>query len=157
MSAKDRATGKSQAITITASSGLGDDEIERMVKEAQAHAEGDKEKKEEIEAHNRADGLIYSTEKTLRENREKVPASEASEVEKAIEEARKALAEGPKEDIERAAEALTAASHKLAEILYKSAAEAPPPAAGEAEAKGEEPEVGDVIDAEVVDEDKSKE
>ncbi len=94
VSAKDRGTGKSQAITITASSGLAKDEVEQMVRDAQSHADEDKQRREEIEAKNRADALIYSTEKTLSENREKLPAADVEAADKALAEARKAVEEG---------------------------------------------------------------
>jgi molecular chaperone DnaK len=157
VSAKDRATGKSQAITITASSGLGKEEVERMVGDAQAHADEDKKRREEIEARNKVDTLVYSTEKTLAESRDKLPASEREAAEKAIEAARKALQEGGREALEAAAGELTKASHALAEALYRQASAgdagagpAPPPGAAD-EGKGAG---GDVIDAEVVDEKK---
>jgi molecular chaperone DnaK len=154
VSAKDRATGKSQAITITASSGLVKDEVERMVGDAQSHAEDDKRKREEIEAKNRADSLIYTTEKTIAESREKLAATDVEEAEKALEAARKAVQEGGKERIETAVADLTKASHKLAESLYKQASGAG--AAGGAAptggaASGGGPGGDDVIDAEVVD------
>jgi len=151
VSAKDRATGKSQAITITASSGLAKEEVERMVRDAQAHADEDKKRREETEARNRADTLIYSTEKTLAENRDKVSDAEAADVEGALEAARKAVADGGPEAIERALADLTRASHKLAELLYQKSA-APPPGGGEPGAPpGGKNDGGDVIDAEVVD------
>jgi molecular chaperone DnaK len=153
VSAKDRGTGKSQAITITASSGLAKDEVERMVKDAQAHADDDRQRQEEIEARNQADGLIYSTEKTLSENQDKLPADEADGARKAIDAARKALEEGRKELIGAAVQELTRASHRLAEALYRSATTArdegsgPAPGGSAGDGKGD----GDVIDAEVVD------
>ena len=153
VSAKDRATGKSQAITITASSGLAKDEVERMVSDAQSHAEEDKAQREAIEARNRADSLVYATEKTLNESREKLSASEIEPVEQALAAAKKALEGGERAAIEAAAAELTKASHKLAEALYQKAGPAaagtPPPAAepGADPKKGD----GDVIDAEVVD------
>jgi molecular chaperone DnaK len=153
VSAKDRATGKSQAITITASSGLAKEDVEKMVRDAAAHAEEDKKRREETEARNRADSLIYSTETTLKENRDKLAGDEASEVDGALEAARKAVQGGGKDEIERALDGLTKASHKLAEILYQKAATPPPgagPAAGEGPAEGKN-DGGDVIDAEVVD------
>jgi molecular chaperone DnaK len=152
VSAKDRGTGKSQAITITASSGLAKDEVERMVKDAQAHAEDDRVKRDETEARNRADTLIYSTEKTLRENRDKLSAADVETVEKGLEEARKAVEKGGREDIDKAVEELTRASHRLAEVLYQKASPGATP--GEApDGAGETPkrDGGDVIDAEVVD------
>jgi molecular chaperone DnaK len=156
VSAKDRATGKSQAITITASSGLAKDEVEKMVGDAQSHTEEDKKRREEIEARNRADTLVYTTEKTLSENKDKLPAADVEAAEKALEAAKKALQEGGREAIETAAAELTKASHKLAEALYRQASagtpgsgpDEPPPPAAEGAGKGGD---GDVIDAEVVD------
>jgi molecular chaperone DnaK len=159
VSAKDRATGKTQAITITASSGLAKDEVERMVSEAQAHADEDKKKREDIEVRNRADALIYGTEKTLNENREKLSAAEVEPVEKALEAARKVLPGGVKDEIERSLQDLNQAAHKLAELLYQKAAAqgggtpenggAGPQAGGGPSSGGDQG--GDVIDAEVVD------
>ncbi len=152
VSAKDRATGKSQAITITASSGLAKDEVEKMVRDAQAHADEDRKKREETEARNQADTLIYTTEKTLKENRDKLGDAEAADAEKALEAARKAVQEGDKTAIERALSELTRASHKLAEVLYQKAATPPPGAGGGGdESVGGKSDGGDVIDAEVVD------
>jgi molecular chaperone DnaK len=149
VSAKDRATGKSQAITITASSGLAKEEVERMVDDAQSHADEDKRRREEIELRNHADSLVYTTEKSLQENKDKVPAAEAETVEKALEAARKALAGGTADDIRRTQEELTKASHHLAEILYKQAQGAEAASGpGGGEGKGDD---GDVVDAEVVD------
>jgi molecular chaperone DnaK len=157
VSAKDRGTGKSQAITITASSGLAKDEVERMVKDAEAHADEDKSRREEIEVKNQADTLIYATEKTLNENKDKLGADEAAAVEGAIAEARKAVEEGGAARIEQAKADLTKASHRMGEILYKNAAGAsgagPEPGAdagGGAPGAGGKAD-GDVIDAEVVD------
>ncbi len=152
VTAKDRATGKQQAITITSSSGLAKDEVERMVKDAAAHADEDKRRKEEVEVRNRLDGLVYSTEKTVAEGRDKLPAADVEVAEKAVAEARKALEEGGKERLEAAAEALTKASHKLAEALYKQAAAAGEPAAGSGPSG--QGDGGDVVDAEVVDDGK---
>ena len=156
VSAKDRATGKAQAITITASSGLAKEEVERMVSDAQSHTEEDKKRREEIEARNRADTLVYTTEKTLSENKDKLAASDVEAAEKALEAARKALQEGGREAIEAATADLTKASHALAESLYRQAA-AGAPGAGPAaepppgEGGGGKGNDGDVIDAEVVD------
>jgi molecular chaperone DnaK len=155
VSAKDRATGKSQAITITASSGLAKEEVERMVGDAQSHTEEDKKRREEIEAKNRADTLVYTTEKTLSENKDKLAASDVEAAEKALEAARKALQEGGREAIDAAAADLTKAAHKLAEALYHQASAGAPGAATGAEPPPEEGGAGkgadgDVIDAEVV-------
>jgi len=122
-----------------------------MVKDAQSHAEEDRKRRDQTEARNRADSLIYTTEKTLRENRDKVPAAEAEAAEKALEEARKAVEKGDQQAIERATEDLTRASHRLAEVLYQKA-EPPPPGGGPGEAgAADKGDGGDVIDAEVVD------
>jgi molecular chaperone DnaK len=160
VSAKDLGTGKEQKITITSSSGLSKDEINKMVREAESHATEDKEKKEEIEARNRADSLVYQTEKLLRENRDKVPESDAKTVEAAIADCKKALEEGGVERINRAADALTQASHKVAEAMYKSGAQSGPqpggPSADGGAERGKEKSDGDVIDAEYVDVDDKK-
>jgi len=154
VSAKDRATGKSQAITITSSSGLAKDEVERMVRDAQSHTDEDRKRRDEIEARNRADALVYTTEKTLSENKDKLPAADVEAAEKALEAAKKAVKEGGREAIEAATADLTKASHKLAEALYRQASAAPgpgsaapPPPGAEGGGKSD----GDVIDAEVVD------
>jgi molecular chaperone DnaK len=148
VSARDRGTGKSQAITITASSGLAKEEVESMVKDAQAHADEDKKRRDETEARNHADNLIYATEKTLKENRDKLGDSEVQAVQKALEQAQKAVKDGSREEIDSAVEALTKASHRLAEVLYQKAS---PPPSGEPPAGDGKGEGGDVIDAEVVD------
>jgi len=151
VSAKDRATGRTQAITITASSGLAKEEVERMVHEAQSHAEEDKGRREEIEARNRADSLIYTTEKTLQENKDKLPEAEVKAVTEALDAARKAVEEGTRERIEAAVQELTRASHRMAETLYqRTASSAPPPAAEEPKPEGGKGG-DDVVDAEVVD------
>jgi molecular chaperone DnaK len=151
VAAKDRATGRSQTITITASSGLAKEEVERMVQEAGSHAEEDQRRREEIEARNRADSLIYTTEKTLQESKDKLPAEEARVVAEALEAARKAVQEGDRARIDAAVEQLTRASHRMAEVLYQRT-----PSAGPSETGGPpKPEGGkggdDVVDAEVVD------
>jgi molecular chaperone DnaK len=146
VSAKDKATGKSQAITITASSGLDKSEVDRMVKDAQSHADDDKKRRELIDARNQADSLAYNVEKLVKDNREKLPVGEVSAIEAAVAEARKA-AEG--EDvgaIKAATEKLTGLSHQLAESLYKATA-SQEPASPEA-AGPEAPPKGDVVDAE---------
>lgn len=145
VSAKDLATNKEQRITITASSGLVKDEVEKMVKDAESHAEEDRKRKEVIEARNQLDGLVYSTEKILNENRSKVSDSDAKEVEEAASEARKALEQNEIEPIKAAIERITKASHKIAEVMYKGAGTAPP---GQ---PGAEKKQGDVVEAEVVD------
>jgi len=127
VSAKDMGTGREQKITITASSGLSKDEIDKMMKDAESHSAEDVRKREEIEARNRLDGLVYQMEKTLSENREKV-GPVASDVEAAIAEAKTALTEGGVEKLNDAFNKLQTASHKLAEALYQSA----PSAGGQA-------------------------
>jgi molecular chaperone DnaK len=161
VSAKDQGTGKQQAITITGHSGLDEKEIDRMVKDADAHSEEDKKRREVVEAKNQADQLIYSLEKLLRENKERIPESEAERVRSEIENTKRALESDNPEQIRSAVEALSQASHKLSETLYQqagaqqqsSAQDQPPPGqdAGPAAAGGGEEEV---IDAEVVEEDK---
>ncbi len=121
VSAKDLATGKEQSITITASSGLTKDEIDKMVKEAEAHKAEDMARKEEIELKNQADQILYSTEKLLQENAGKIPAAEEEKVRAALEELRKAKDAGGKEAIRKAIDALNQANHKMAEALYASA------------------------------------
>jgi len=151
VSAKDRATGRTQAITITASSGLAKEEVERMVQEAKSHAEEDQGRRDEIETRNRADSLIYTTENTLRESKDKLPEAEVKAVTAALEAARKAVEEGGRERIEAAVQELVRASHRMAEVLYQRTASSAPPPAGEepkpAGGKGGD----DVVDAEVVD------
>jgi molecular chaperone DnaK len=156
VSAKDLGTGKEQKITITASSGLNKDEIDRMVKDAQSHAEEDRKRREEIEAKNRLDSLIYASEKTYNENKAKLSGAEASAFESALADAKKALEAGGASAMNDAAERLQQASHKLAEAMYRSAPEPPPgPSAGapgsSAGGAGKEDEV---IDTEYVDTEK---
>jgi len=159
--AKDNATGKDTRITITSSSGLSKEEVEKMAKEAEAHSAEDKEKRDEIEARNHLDGLVYNIEKMLKEANEKIQTADKTEVESALAEAKKALEGTPTStELKAAHEKLTAASHKLAEELYKAnaaaaqsaPADAPPAAAPAGEAKKE----GEVIDAEYVDVDDKK-
>ena len=121
VSAKDLGTGKEQKITITSSSGLNKDDIDKMVREAESHADDDKRKREEIEARNRADSTVYQIEKVLNENRDKISESDVKAVEAAIADAKKALEEGGVDRINKAADALNQASHKAFEAMYKSA------------------------------------
>jgi molecular chaperone DnaK len=161
VTAKDNATGKDTRITITSSSGLSKDEVEKMAKEADAHASEDKEKREEIDARNSLDGLVYNIEKMLKENGDKMQGPEKGEVETVLAESKKVLAGTPSStELKQAHEKLTQASHKLAEVLYKAnAAGAAGPAGGSpaddgggGEAKKDE----GVIDAEYVDVDEKK-
>jgi molecular chaperone DnaK len=159
VSAKDMGTGREQKITITASSGLNKEEIDKMMRDAESHAADDVKKKEEIEARNHLDGLVYQMEKTLNENREKVGAV-AGEVETAIADGKKALAEGGAEKMNEAFNQLQAASHKLAEALYQQTASTETPAEDQASAAGASSAGGagedNVIDAEYVDVDENK-
>src|SRR6185437_5035725 len=119
VTAKDNATGKDQKITITSSSGLSKEEVERMAKDADAHAAEDKTKREEIEARNQLDGLVYNIEKMLKDSGDKVPESDKGEVESALADAKKTLEGSPSPaELNAAREKLTAASHKLAEAMY---------------------------------------
>jgi molecular chaperone DnaK len=158
VSAKDLGTGKEQKITITSSSGLSKDDINKMVREAESHADEDKRKREEIEARNRADSLVYQTEKVLQENRSKLSESDVKAVETAIADCKKALEGSDIAAINRAADALTQASHKLAEAMYKSGpqsgSQTGPSSNGTTDAGSGRPD--DVIDAEYVDADEKK-
>ncbi|MDE3062119.1 MAG: molecular chaperone DnaK [Acidobacteriota bacterium] len=158
VTAKDNATGKDTRITITSSSGLSKDEVEKMAKEAESHAAEDKEKREEIEARNQLDSMVYNIEKMLKESGDKIQGTEKSDVEAALAEAKKTLEGSPSvADLNAAHEKLTHASHKLAEVLYKAnaaAAQGTTPAdagASTAGTSGEAKKEGEVIDAEYVD------
>jgi molecular chaperone DnaK len=154
VSARDKATAKQQNITITASSGLTKDEIERMKKEAEAHAAEDARSREAIEVKNQCDSLVYSTERTLRDHGDKVPAEDKQAIEAAMVEAREALKGDDLDRIKRAQEALTKASHKLAEVMYREAQASAQPPGGQAAsgdgAPAQDPK-SDVIDAEFKD------
>ncbi len=161
VSAKDMGTGREQKITITASSGLSKDEIDRMMRDAEAHVGDDAKRKESIEARNRLDGLTYQVDKTFSENRDKVDATAASDIESALKEAKDAMESNDAERMNEAFNRLQTASHKLAEALYKGAAEG-----GGAEASAAGASAGatggnaggddNVIDAEYVDVDDNK-
>jgi len=166
VSAKDKGTGKEQKITITSSSGLSKDDVEKMTKEADLHADEDRRLKEEVEIKNRADAMVYSTEKMLKENRAKVADADAKAIEEAIEEAKKAIQAGETSAITAAVDKLTQASHKLAEAMYKQAGAGTAGSPGDGGAAGatagasaqgdgaQGKSEGEVIDAEVVDEGK---
>ncbi|MGD0522103.1 MAG: molecular chaperone DnaK [Terracidiphilus sp.] len=158
VTAKDNATGKDTRITITSSSGLSKEEVERMAKDAEAHSAEDKEKREEIEARNQLDGLVYNIEKMLKESGDKIQGSEKGEVESVLAEAKKTLEGSPSaKDLKDAHEKLTHASHKLAEVLYKAnAASATAGAAPGGEPAAEQKKDEGVIDAEYVDVDDKK-
>jgi molecular chaperone DnaK len=167
VSAKDLGTSKEQKITITASSGLAKDEVDRMMKEAEAHAEEDKKRREEIELRNRADQAVYGAERLLKDTGEKLSSSDKSAIESAMEAVRQASAGTDAAAIQRALDQLTQVQHKAAESLYKQQAagaggpgasggpEPGAPGAGASSGGGSEPPKGDVIDAEVVDEGKA--
>ncbi|MGH9345816.1 MAG: molecular chaperone DnaK [Vicinamibacterales bacterium] len=165
VSAKDLGTGKEQKITITASSGLSKDEVDRMMKDAESHAEEDRKRREEIETRNRADQAVYAAEKMIQETGDKLGSSDKAAVETAIEELKKAVNTNDAAAMTRAMEQLTQAQHKAAEALYKQAGAAASgagspegPAGAGAGAGGSagssSAAQGDVIDAEVVDEEK---
>ena len=123
VSAKDLATGKEQSIKITASSGLSEDEIENLVKDAELHAEEDKKKKELVEAKNMADSLIYTTEKSIKDLGDKVDDATKANIEAAVADLKKAIENNDVEDIKQKSEALTQVSHKLAEAMYQNASQ----------------------------------
>src|SRR5690349_15150985 len=123
VSAKDLGTGREQKITITASSGLAKDEIDKMMRDAESHAEEDRLQRERIEARNKLDGMIYSTERTLSEHRDKVDASMASDIEAAVAEAKTKLDSNDAAEINAAYDRLVKSSHKLAEIMYQQASQ----------------------------------
>ncbi|MGB8953633.1 MAG: molecular chaperone DnaK [Candidatus Aminicenantales bacterium] len=165
VSAKDIGTGKHQAITITGHSGLDDKEIDGMVKEAEAHASEDKKRREVIDAKNQADQLVYSLEKLLKENKDKIPQQEADRVKAEIENTKKAIESEDLEKIKKAMESLSQASHKLTEIMYQQAsqqqaqqseAQQQSSSQNQEASRSSDTAEGDVIDAEVVDEDKDK-
>jgi molecular chaperone DnaK len=163
VTAKDKGTNNEQKITITSSSGLSKDEVEKMAKEAEAHAADDRKAKDQIEARNRADSMIYNIEKTLKENRDKVNEEEAKNIEAAIEETKAAMTGNDADKLNAATDRLTAASHKLAEAMYKASSQTPPPGgdgahgggAGGSQGKQDKPKE-DVVDAEFVDVDDKK-
>src|SRR3984885_14005539 len=153
VTAKDNATGKDQKITITSSSGLSKEEVERMAKDAEAHAAEDKEQREAVEARNHLDSLVYNVEKMVKDAGDKVPQSDRAEVESALADAKSTLNGTPNaSELNSAKERLTTVSHKLAEAMYKATA-ASSTAEGAAAGTGtqEEPKKEGVIDAEYVD------
>jgi len=164
VTAKDRATNNEQKITITSSSGLSKEEVEKMAKDAEMHASEDRRKKEEIDARNQADSLVYSVEKMLKEHRSKISEADAREVEAALDATRSAMKEGGVERINQARERLQTASHKLAEAMYRASAQ-PGGGAGEkpggagaagAGTSGDGAKKDNVVDAEFVDVDEDK-
>lgn len=158
VSATDKGTGKSQKITITSSSGLSDDEVERMMKDAELHAEEDKKRKELVEAKNNGDQLIYNVDKTIKELGDKVDASETEKANAAKEELKKALEGENLDEIKAASEKLTEIVQQLSVKLYEQAAQAQQAAEGNADAGAANAGRDNVVDAdyEVVDEDKKQ-
>jgi molecular chaperone DnaK len=167
VTAKDRATNNEQKITITSSSGLSKDEVDKMAKDAESHSADDRKQRDQIEARNRADAMVYNVEKTLKEHRSKISDAEAHEIEAALEETKKAMSEGDADKLNAATDKLTQASHKLAEAMYKSAGQpgaggttGAGGAAGNGDAgsqQGQAKPKDDVVDAEFVDvDDKDK-
>jgi molecular chaperone DnaK len=161
VTAKDKATNNEQKITITSSSGLSKDEVEKMARDAESHTSDDRKKKEEIESRNRADAMVYNIEKMLKEHRDKVSAGDAKAVDDALEETKKAMSEGGIDKINQATSKLETASHKLAEAMYKTASQSAgtPPGGGaqgggapaDGDAKPKDGKKDDVVDAEFVD------
>lgn len=164
VSAKDKATGKENKIKIQASSGLSDEEVDRMVKDAEENAEEDRKAFELVSSRNQCDAMIHSVKKTLAESGDKLDADEKTNIESALQDAEDALKSNEKDTIDAKTTALTEASHKLAEKMYQQdqAQEGQSQADGGAEKssdKGEKPVEGDVVDAEfeeVKDKDKEK-
>jgi molecular chaperone DnaK len=163
VSAKDMATQKEQKITITASSGLSKDEVDKMMREAESHAEDDRKRKEEIETRNHADQAAYAAERMLKDNGDKLSASDKQPIESAIEDLKKAIEKNDVAEMKRTMDALNAAQHKAAEVLYKAASGGGSAAGGAGGPGGSADSSGggsarggqgDVIDAEVVEEEK---
>ena len=153
------ATNKEQKITITASSGLSKDEVDRMMKEAESHSDEDKKRKEEIETRNQADQAVYVGEKTLRDSGDKLGASERAAIESAINDLKSSIEQNDIAGMKKRMDALNQAQHKAAEAMYRAASGAP---GGDAGGSQQGPQgsaagstsSGDVIDAEVVEEEK---
>jgi molecular chaperone DnaK len=156
VSAKDKATGKEQQIRIQAKSGLSDADIERMVKDAEANAEADRQRREAVEARNQLDALVHSTDKTLKESGDKVPPAEKAEVETALTAARSAMEGQDADAIRDASEKLSQAAMKMGEALYKAEQAAPKPEEGAAGAGAAGASKDKVVDAEFEEVDPNK-
>jgi molecular chaperone DnaK len=166
VTAKDKATNNEQKITITSSSGLSKEEVEKMAKDAEANSADDRKRKDEIDARNRADSMVYQVEKMLKDHRDKITDDDAKAVEAALESTRKIMADGSVDDINKSVDALTQASHKLAEAMYKASSTPPGGAPGAApgtdgasaphDGAGPQAKKDDVVDAEFVDVDEKK-
>jgi molecular chaperone DnaK len=153
VSAKDMATGKEQQITITASSGLSEGDIDKMVKEAESHKEDDETRRKEIDVRNRAEQLVYATEKTLAENKEQLPPNDMDAISSALAELKSAIESNDTDRIEREIENVTQLSHRLAETAYNqrqetAAADSPGSQSEETPWSRPRGENDDVIDAE---------
>jgi len=152
--AKDKATNNEQKITITSSSGLSKEEVEKMAKDAEAHSADDRKRKDEIDARNRADSMVYQVEKMLKDHRDKIGEADAKQVEEALASTRTTMQAGSVEDINKAVDNLTQASHKLAEAMYKTSSTPPTgaqPQDGAASGASSEKPKDNVVDAEFVD------
>ena len=158
VSAKDKGTGKEQKIQIQASGGLSDEEINKMVKDAEANKETDKKKRESVDARNQADTIIHATEKNLKEHGSKISEAEKKAIETAISDLRNALKGTDTEEVKKKTQALIQASMKLGEAVYKSQQKPDNKTSNNKDAKDNEKEKDNVVDAEVVDakEDKEK-
>jgi molecular chaperone DnaK len=166
VTAKDRATNNEQKITITSSSGLSKDEVDKMARDAESHSADDRKRKDAIDARNKADAMIYNIEKMLKEHGDKISEDDRKNVETAVEETKKAIQAGDADAINKAADRLTQASYKLAEVMYKSAGPTPGGTAGPDGAAGSAPggdgaqggsqQKDNVVDAEFVDVDENK-
>jgi molecular chaperone DnaK len=159
VTAKDRATNNEQKITITSSSGLSKDEVDKMARDAESHKADDDKRRQEVEVRNQLDTAVYSAEKTLRDNRDKIGDTDAKAVEEAIEKARKSMEAGNVDQMKQAQDELLKASHKVAETMYASATSQQTPPQGGPAASSEQPggqKKDDVVDAEFVDVDDNK-
>jgi len=158
VAAKDKATNNEQKITITSSSGLSKDEVDKMARDAESHAADDRKSKDQIEARNRADAMVYNVEKTLKVHRDKVSDGDAKNIEAAIEDVKKAMNDNDAEKLNAATDTLTTASHKLAEAMYKATSGAPgaPQDGAQGAPPPPPPPKDDVVDAEFVDVDDKK-
>jgi molecular chaperone DnaK len=154
VSAKDMGTGKEQKITISGSGGLDEDEIQRMVKDSESNAEEDKERRQRVETRNRLDQLIYSTEKTMEEHKDKLSSDDQANLSRSLEAAKQALESDDLSTLEKAVTDLTEASHKLAEAMYKDT-QADTQGAAQAGPQSPEADDSEVIDAEFVDVDEA--
>ncbi|MBZ5605785.1 MAG: Hsp70 family protein, partial [Acidobacteriia bacterium] len=163
VTAKDKATNNEQKITITSSSGLSKEEVDKMARDAEANSADDKKRKDEIDARNRADSMVYQVEKMLKDHRDKISPEDATNVEAALEGARKAMSGGSIEEINKAVDNLTSASHKLAEAMYKASSTTGGPQggaqgapSGDGAGQQEQKKKDNVVDAEFVDVDENK-